>query len=273
MLVVTGSLTIDTIHIGKKTHTQPGGSLLYAAAGASRVKTPHCLGMYGSDFDAQMIKTMEKHCKMEGMEMINGRTFRYECSYSGNKRRDIGCDFGIMENVKSFNIPDSYFDADILLLCTEKPHIQHEIIRCFSRNGAIPIIIMDTISHWVEKERDMLDSVIAESDILSISAVEGFQLTNTNNPFRCAEKLADRGPDTIVLKMAENGVFIYDSINNTRQTMPGKPFVTPIDPTGAGDSFNGAFAASLDKKYDMLDACRRGNEIGAEAVQKRGALF
>ncbi|PGT83854.1 ribokinase [Metabacillus litoralis] len=70
----------------------------------------------------------------------------------------------------------------------------------------------------------------------------------------------------IVTKGPE-GVFIYDKGESQIKGFK----VEAVDTTGAGDSFNGAFAVSLSEGIDIKEACRFANAVGALSVTKLGA--
>ncbi|MGO9206032.1 MAG: PfkB family carbohydrate kinase, partial [Candidatus Limnocylindrales bacterium] len=47
--------------------------------------------------------------------------------------------------------------------------------------------------------------------------------------------------------------------------------VEPVDTVGAGDAFNGAFAAALAEDRPFAEAARRGRTAGGLATLRRGA--
>ena len=46
-----------------------------------------------------------------------------------------------------------------------------------------------------------------------------------------------------------------------------------VDTTGAGDAFNGAFAAALAAGLPLMDAAFRANRVAALKVERRGAAL
>ncbi|RBW69320.1 ribokinase [Bacillus taeanensis] len=71
----------------------------------------------------------------------------------------------------------------------------------------------------------------------------------------------------IVTKGAE-GVTYYQ---NGREHHISSYKVEAVDTTGAGDSFNGAFAVGISRGMTKREACQLGNAVGALSVTKLGA--
>ena len=68
--------------------------------------------------------------------------------------------------------------------------------------------------------------------------------------------------------MGEKGVVAMTA--NQQYYVP--PYrVTPVDPTGAGDAFCGAFAAAITEGQPILQALRFANAAGAISVTIAGA--
>ncbi len=56
------------------------------------------------------------------------------------------------------------------------------------------------------------------------------------------------------------------------QTVPAIRVEIPVDTTGAGDSFNGAYLAARLAGHAPAEAARRAHRVAAAVVQVRGAL-
>jgi ribokinase len=81
------------------------------------------------------------------------------------------------------------------------------------------------------------------------------------------QDLLSRAPGRIVMTKGADGAYFTDA-SGTLRHQPGFPS-TPIDTTGAGDTFNGALAAFWQLGIDQ--AVRRGCAAGALKVSQRGA--
>ena len=73
------------------------------------------------------------------------------------------------------------------------------------------------------------------------SEVEALTLAGTGNVGDAASRLKQLGPQTIVITRAEHGVLLLTG--DSPPVEIAVPTVDPVDSTGAGDAFCGAFAA------------------------------
>lgn len=83
-----------------------------------------------------------------------------------------------------------------------------------------------------------------------------------------AANLLKKGVDAVLLKAGKNGAYIIRE--NEFLHVPGFP-VKVIDTTGAGDTFNAAFAVSLAQGKDLPESVRFANAAGALSVTAKGA--
>lgn len=86
--------------------------------------------------------------------------------------------------------------------------------------------------------------------------------------FAYAENLAKKGVSIVVYKMGEKGSVTFTSDGGKFET--GIFRVDALKPTGAGDSFMGAFIASLSKGLAVEECVRNGSASAAIVVSKVG---
>jgi ribokinase len=85
------------------------------------------------------------------------------------------------------------------------------------------------------------------------------------------DRLLERGVGAVVVTRGAAGVLVADASSGERWTLDAFP-VDPVDTTGAGDAFCGAFASRL-AAGDLLDvAVRYAAAAGAIATTVRGAV-
>jgi len=77
-----------------------------------------------------------------------------------------------------------------------------------------------------------------------------------------------RYPNKLIITMGEKGVMYFDG--NDIVTVPGYK-VEAVDTTGAGDTFNGAFARAIVNDYNLKDAIDFANKAASKSVTKLGA--
>ena len=70
------------------------------------------------------------------------------------------------------------------------------------------------------------------------------------------------------MTLGSKGVLYHDG---QREVLVPAYRVKPIDTTGAGDTFNGAFAAAIVKGMSIEDSVKFGNLAASLSIQKFGA--
>jgi len=74
----------------------------------------------------------------------------------------------------------------------------------------------------------------------------------------------------VVVKNGEEPALI--ATGGTMQPVPAQLVATPVDTTGAGDSFNGGYLAARLAGHAPAEAVQRAHRVAAAVVQVRGAL-
>ncbi|MFD4322303.1 carbohydrate kinase family protein [Streptomyces sp. NPDC058548] len=111
-----------------------------------------------------------------------------------------------------------------------------------------------------------VDRFLAAADgteVLLPNADEARSLTGRDEPEVAAAELSRRFPLVVVTLGAAGALVAEDGSVTARVTAPA---VRPVDSTGAGDAFTGAFLAGLLAGADPAKAAEAGCRAGAEAV-------
>ncbi|MDK3016847.1 PfkB family carbohydrate kinase [Pseudodonghicola flavimaris] len=85
-----------------------------------------------------------------------------------------------------------------------------------------------------------------------------------------ARAVAARTGAPVVVTLGAEGILVCDAFGVTTR-IPAQTARAVVDTTGAGDTFNGVFAASLAAGQDLLSAARRGVAAAALSVEAAGA--
>ncbi|MGR4066602.1 sugar kinase [Billgrantia sp. C5P2] len=122
--------------------------------------------------------------------------------------------------------------------------------------------------------RETLNALAAKADWVLPGLAEGRLLTGRETPRDIADFYLERGAQAVFLKLGPEGAY-YRGVLDGREaeaTLPGFPVAHVVDTVGAGDGFAvGVVSALLDGRSPQA-AARRGNLIGAEAVQVQGDM-
>lgn len=106
-------------------------------------------------------------------------------------------------------------------------------------------------------------------DIALPNLAEGRLLTGLHAPDDVLAQFVRRGPSIVVLKMGDQGALLAHAGTVTR--IPPHP-VDPVDTTGAGDTFDGAFAARLLAGATPEEAARYAAVAAALTTTGPGAV-
>ena len=120
----------------------------------------------------------------------------------------------------------------------------------------------------IEIARNALTEAVRLSDISLPTFEDEAELFGDISPEATAERHLSLGASEVVVKCGERGAFV----SNYGWVAPDR-IVTPVDTTGAGDSFNGAYlAARLDGRPPEL-AAQQGNLLAAAVLGIKGAIL
>ena len=89
-------------------------------------------------------------------------------------------------------------------------------------------------------------------------------------PEACARRYLAAGSGEVVVKNGGGDLCIADA--HEMRSLHVEDKVEPVDTTGAGDSFNGAYLARRLSGADPLEAARRGHDVARKVVRHHGAL-
>ncbi len=157
-------------------------------------------------------------------------------------------------------------DAKVLLLQLEVPV---EAVTA-AANTATGTVILNPAPAPTEPEL-LPPMLLDQVDVLVPNTIELAQLTGTDPSGNAGELTAaarSLGVDTVVVTRGSAGGLIVTS--DSAIEVPA-PTISPVDTTGAGDSFCGALAAALAGGKSIHEATERAVHAGAIAATRPGA--
>lgn len=113
--------------------------------------------------------------------------------------------------------------------------------------------------------------VLEKTTILFPSGEEAEMLAGVRGEKKACKKLLEMGPKLVVLKKGKEGCQIFSSGIVDGINVPGFS-VKEIDPTGAGDSFGGAFIVGYLAGWDLKRIGLFANAVGALKVNFFGPM-
>lgn len=242
-VLVVGSVAFDTIETATEKRARIlGGSANFACAAASHFSPALMVGIVGSDYPEEWLERLRDHgVDTEGVERAEGESFFWAGRYSEDfsSRETLETRLGVFEHFDPA-LPPSFRSPRIAFLGNIAPVLQSRVLEALEPGT---IVAMDTMNLWLDTVPDEVFDLVGRVQILLVNDEEALQMTGSSHPLAAARKLSERGPATVVVKMGAQGAMLLHE---------GRPFFCPcypvenvVDPTGAGDSFAGAFLGSL----------------------------
>lgn len=277
-LIIVGTMAFDALETPfAKIDRVIGGSATYAAYSAAYSYQPvKQISIVGGDFpQEEMDELASRGVSCEGVEVVkDGKSFFWSGKYhlDMNTRDSLVTDLNVLEQFNPV-VPDSYQDADFVLLGNLMPSLQKQVIDQLKKRPKL--IVMDTMNFWMDIAMDDLKEVLTMVDALVINDGEARQLSGEYSLVKAAKVIRAMGPKYLVIKKGEHGALLF--YEDRVFSAPALPLEEVFDPTGAGDSFVGGFIGHLAKTGDlsyenMKTAVIVGSAMASFCVEKFGPL-
>lgn len=122
--------------------------------------------------------------------------------------------------------------------------------------------------------RPLADEMLALCDWVTPNEIEASTLTGQTimglqDARAAAEMLIARGAGGVAITLGPQGVLLHG--RGVSELVPANPAGPVVETTGAGDAFNGGFAAGLAEGLTPLEAVRFGCAVAGLSITRRGA--
>ena len=275
-LLAIGTIAFDAIETPfGKTDKILGGAATYIGLSASVLNANVSLvSVVGGDFPQEYLDLLtNRNINIEGIEIFpNEKTFFWAGKYHNdlNSRDTMATELNVLEKFEP-KIPEHCKNYDILLLGNLHPSTQLAVLNGMSCRPKL--VILDTMNFWMNHTWDLLMEVIAKSDVITINDEEARQLSGEYSLPKAAQKIHKMGPKYVIIKKGEHGALLFSE--GKVFAIPALPLEEVFDPTGAGDTFAGGFAAHLAATKsisfeNMKTAVIVGSAMASFTVEKFG---
>ncbi|MDA7614938.1 PfkB family carbohydrate kinase [Akkermansiaceae bacterium] len=244
-ILVGGSVAIDNVKTPSADEKGLlGGSASYAALAAAKLASPvHLLGIVGHDFPADHLMMLEGNgVDLGGLEHSSEESFTWSGEYheNMNERTTHNVAINVLEHWE-VKVPDAVASSPFIVLANMAPLNQLQLIsQC---TASEKFVVADTMDLWIAIARDELEEVMAKIDLLVINEGEAREYAGTNNLILAGERLREKGPQYVVIKLGEFGALLFGE--NEFFRCGAWPLRDLEDPTGAGDTFLGGMIGHL----------------------------
>lgn len=262
-LLVTGSIGIDTVSTPYGVSENClGGSAVYFSMAASFFSPVRFLGAVGFDCPFDLSKTFfGRNVDLTGLERRQmSRTFRWKGSYHDSMNMAItdSVELNVLAEAPP-TLPDKYKDSRFVFLANTAPNLQSQLLDQLS--GPV-FVAADTMDCWIVGRLNELKALLKRINCLIVNEDEARALAHDSNLISAGKKIIDMGPAIVVIKKGESGSIVFDN-RGVQFILPAYPATEVKDPTGAGDSFAGAFMGYIANKEDTsLDTIKRAIAYG-----------
>ena len=278
-VIIVGNLTVDDViqADGSSQMGTLGGNSVHAAAAAlTWTEKVGVVARCGTDFPAAALDRLrEAGADTGGIRPIDGPTVRnwviYEADGSRNwvYRTPRGRSAEVAP--RPGDLPDAWLDqtpTPVVHVAAMPLAAADAIIRSVRARSDGAVITLDTHEDW-RRGAEVLDAARLV-DVFVPSREELASLIGYDDPSHAAAELISAGVRCVVVKLGGGGALVAQP-GSRAAWVPAAP-AEVVDPTGAGDSFCGGFAAGLALGEDPAEAAWRGCVTAAAAIGAVGSL-
>ncbi|MEW6007013.1 MAG: PfkB family carbohydrate kinase [bacterium] len=262
--LIVGSIGIDSVKtpFGEVSEVL-GGSCIYASVSCSFFEKPQILSVVGEDFKEEYLSLLKSYeIDTSGLRVLPGKTFRWKgyYTYELNEAKTLETQLNTLANFDA-SLPESYKNSKYIFLGNIDPDVQIKVIEQIKNPG---LIVLDTMNYWIENKNDALKKAISMVDIIVLNDGEARELAKEPNLVKASSKIRELGPEIVIIKKGEHGSLMFS--DNRVFSAPAYPLENIFDPTGAGDTFAGAFIGYLSATSVRDDAQLRRAVIFGSAM-------
>jgi sugar/nucleoside kinase (ribokinase family) len=241
-VAVAGTLHSDDVTTPAGRRDVLGGSAVYFSLAAARYAPVHVNGIVGSDTSAEYRRILSgRDIDLAGLVESASPTFRWHAVHdferwvTSHEAFEPGAD---PEWQPVLTEPSR--DAEVFFVGSMDPRLQHQVIG----QSRAELIGADTMTVFIDEQRDEVEAMIARVDVLFVTAAELAALTGDADWRRSAAALCEGGRvRAVVVKRGPLGAACVSADLITE--LPAAPVATVVDPTGAGDALAGGFLGHL----------------------------
>lgn len=243
-MVIVGSIAFDTVDtpFGSRERIV-GGSGTYCVLSAAYFSKPGIVAVVGSDFPAEALELMKtRGIDISGLQVKDGKTFHWHGRYARdmNSRTTVSTELNVFADFRP-ELPKAFRRPRIIYMSNLDPEYHDHIL---DQVEGKYLTAMDTIKLWIDIRREKLLREIGRTDILFVNDEEARLISGESNLITAGRALGRLGPRLVIVKKGEHGAMLFNGEDIF--SIPAHPCEHVIDPTGAGDSFAGAFLGYLE---------------------------
>ncbi len=249
-----------------------GGAATYSSLAASLFAPVRMVGVVGDDFKKADLDMLKRHkINTDLVTHEKGKTFYWKGYYENDMAlaHTVKLDLGVFERFNP-HITGKARTVPFVFLAAIHPDLQMTVLKQMVKPK---FVVLDTRDLWINITKPSLLKVLKKTDLAVVNDQEIRLLTGEMHLMKGARALQKMGPKIVIVKKGEHGAMLFG---------PGWTFLSPavpldyvVDPTGAGDTFAGAFIGYLARagkvnEQLLKQAVIAGNLVASYTVQGFG---
>ena len=249
-----------------------GGAATYSSLAASLFAPVRMVGVVGDDFKKADLAMLKHHgINTDLVTHEKGKTFYWKGYYENDMAlaHTVKLDLGVFERFNP-HITGKARTVPFVFLAAIHPELQMTVLKQMVKPK---FVVLDTRDLWINITKPSLLKVLKKTDLAVVNDQEIRLLTGEMHLMKGARALQKMGPKIVIVKKGEHGAMLFG---------PGWTFLSPavpldyvVDPTGAGDTFAGAFIGYLARagkvnEQLLKQAVIAGNLVASYTVQGFG---
>jgi sugar/nucleoside kinase (ribokinase family) len=274
-LVCVGNLTVDEAvsPTGERVESVGGDALFAALAARVAGGRPVLLAPLGTDAPSALLAAIRSagtdpaSLPSRDLPLIRN-VIRYDDDGGRVWELIRGEEHFEALSVSPSDVPAEALTAAGVLLSAMALRPQLELA-AWLRTRTTATIYFDPQEDYVAGHEAALTDAVRACDVFLPSEIEAAALAGTADLNMAAATFLDLGPRVVVIKRAEAGCLVATRERPTPVVVPTDA-IAPVDSTGAGDAFCGAFAVEYLRSGDAHAAARIGAATARIAVSGPG---
>lgn len=250
-ILVVGSVALDSVKtLEGESREALGGSAVFFSLSARFFSPVSMVGVVGEDFPKHHREMLSsRDIDLSGLKEVSGKTFRWEGKYGKDlsAAETLATYLNVFETFRPV-LSEKQKKAAVVFLANIDPELQFEVL---SQMKSPAFVACDTMNYWIASKKPALKELLSRVNLFFVNEEEARKLSGETNVFRAANVISGWGPSTVVIKKGEHGAIM--KVGSQFFAYPAYPLEVVKDPTGAGDSFAGAFMGYLASSGDFND--------------------
>ncbi|MDI6758471.1 MAG: PfkB family carbohydrate kinase [Candidatus Omnitrophota bacterium] len=244
-ILVLGTVALDTVKTPYGARKDMlGGSASHFSMSGRLFTDVHLASAIGRDFPREYLGFLKKKgVILNSLIQSENKTFKWKGEYKGDlsSAQTLNTELGVLLDFRP-EVCKEEQKIGYVFLANIDPDLQNHLLQ---QMRSPRLVALDSMNYWISCKREALLKLLKKVDIYTANDWEARELSGKANLVSAAKYLLSLGPKMILIKKGEHGVLAYSS--KFIFSLPAYPTDKVIDPTGAGDTFAGAFMGYLAK--------------------------